>query len=146
MAQQKKTDLLVVTQDPDFKKLIQNLVNREPINAAVSDGSSEAARFLLRNPLPDAVIIDLTMDDKEQPLEFLKQMRARIEFSRLPVLVLTAVPDPDQVKTALQAGANRYLTKLFAGTNLVSTVKAMLADAKPMRRQTASLGGNGLGR
>jgi DNA-binding response OmpR family regulator len=146
MTQQKRTDLLVVTQDPDLKRMIQNLVNREPINAAVSDGSSEAARFLLRNPLPDAVIIDLTMEETEQPLEFLRQMRARIEFSKLPVLVLTAVPDPDQVKAALQAGANRYLTKLFAGSNLVSTVKAMIAEAKPRRRPTSSLSTNSLGR
>lgn len=146
MNQQKRTDLLVVTQDPDLKRMIQNLVSREPINAAVSDGSSEAARFLLRNPVPDAVIIDLTMEEKEQPLEFLRQMRARIEFSKLPVLVLTAVPDPDQVKTALQAGANRYLTKLFASTNLISTVKAMLAEAKPLRRKTSNLSTNSLGR
>jgi DNA-binding response OmpR family regulator len=92
------------------------------------------------------VIIDLTMEDKEQPLEFLRQMRARIEFSKLPVLVLTAVPDPDHVKAALQAGANRYLTKLFAATNLVSTVKAMLAEAKPLLRKTSNLSTNSLGR
>lgn len=145
MTQQKKTDLLVITQDGDFKRLIQHMVSREPMNAAVSDSATEAARFLLHNPLPDVVIIDLSMVD-EQPLEFLKQMRARVEFSKLPVLVLTAVPDPDQVRTALQAGANRYLTKLFAGTNLVSTVKAMVAEVKLLPRKTASLDGNALGR
>jgi DNA-binding response OmpR family regulator len=147
MTQQKKTALLVVTQDPDFKQMIQQLVNREPIIAAVSDGSSEAARFLLRNPLPDAVIIDLSMDEEQQPLEFLRQMRARLEFSKLPVLVLTAIPDPDQVKVALAAGANRYLTKLFASTNLITTVKSMLAEPKqPMRRTTSSLSTSSLGR
>lgn len=146
MTQKKRTDLLVVTQDPDLKGLIQHLVNREPINAAVSDGSSEAARFLLRNPLPDVLIIDLAMEN-EQPLEFLRQLRARVEFSKLPVLVLTPVPDPDQVKAALQAGADRYLTKLFAGSNLVSTVKSMLAETKPpLRRATSNLSTNSLGR
>jgi DNA-binding response OmpR family regulator len=143
--QQKRTNLLIITQDPDLRGLIQNLVNREPINAAVSDGSSAAARYLMQNPVPDAVIIDLAMEN-EQPLEFLKQMRARVEFSKLPVLVLTSVPDPDQVRIALQAGANRYLTKMFASTGLITTVKAMLTEIKPRRRQTSNLGTNSLGR
>ena len=53
-------------------------------------------------------------------------MRARDQFAKLPVLVLTAVPDPDQVRGALQAGANRYLTKLFISKNLLKTVQEML--------------------
>jgi len=65
-----------------------------------TDRVTSAAHFLLDNPLPDVLIIDLSMSG-EQPLEFLKQMRARTRFSKLPVLVVTDVPDPDLVRTAL---------------------------------------------
>lgn len=139
---QRKARLLVITQDIDFKRLIEHLMRHERIQAAVTGSVAHAGQFLRGNPPPDIVVLDLSMPD-EPSIQFLQQLRRRIEFSKLPVLVLTAVPDPDQVRAALQAGANRYLTKLFAAKNLLSTLQEMLAEPKPARLTTGHLGGNG---
>lgn len=138
---QNKARLLVITQDIDFRQLIENLMRHERIQAAVIGSVAHAAHFLRGNALPDLVVLDLSMPN-EPAIAFLQQMRHRDEFSRLPVLVVTAFPDPDLVREALQAGANRYLTKLFAAKNLLSTVEEMLTEQKPAHKTTARLGGN----
>jgi len=122
---QTKTQVLLVAGDTDVKNLIHDLLNYDQIQTAVTETLAKAAQFLQSNPLPDLLILDLSSTDAES-LDFLQQMRAHDEFAKLPVLVLTAVPDPDQVRGALQAGANRYLTKLFISKNLLKTVQEML--------------------
>jgi DNA-binding response OmpR family regulator len=132
--------LLVITNDIDIKGLMEDLTRQQQVQAVITASVVRAAQFLQRNSLPDIVILDLSMAD-EPALAFLQQMRARGEFSKLPVLVLTAVPDPDLVRTALQAGANRYLTKLFVSKNLLSTLDQMLIGTNTTRRLTARMGG-----
>ena len=88
-----------------------------------------AAHFLQTQSLPDIVVLDLSLPDN-QGLVFLQQLRARDKYAKLPVLVLTEIPDPVQVRAALQAGANRYLTKLFVAKNLLSTLDEMLIEPK----------------
>lgn len=122
---QKKTALLVLTQDLQVKKLIENFMVHNRLYATFADSAAVGAQFLKTQPLPDVLILDLTISHAEA-IDFLRQMRRRAEFARLPVLVLTDVPDPDRVKEALAAGANRYLTKLFVGRNLLSTLEEMV--------------------
>lgn len=139
---QSKKRLLVVTQDAEFKQLIEHLMRHDRIQAAVTGSAAHAAQFLRSNGLPDVVVLDLSTPD-EPILPFIQQLRARAEFARLPVLVVTELPDPVQVREALQAGANRYLTKLFAAKNLLSTIEEMMPVARPIRATTERLGGHG---
>lgn len=129
LAQSKKTRLLVITQDDDVKKLIDTLILHDRIQAAVIDTPLAASHFLKNNPLPDILVLDLTVSETES-VEFLRQMRVRSKYAALPVLVLTDIPDPTLVREALQAGADRYLTKLFVSKNLLSTLDDMRAQPR----------------
>jgi two-component system chemotaxis response regulator CheY len=84
-----------------------------------------AVTFLKANPIPDLLILDLNLQDN-RVLQFLQQVRKQTDLANLPVLVLTDFPDPTQIREALQAGANRYLTKMFVGSNLLHTIREML--------------------
>ncbi len=122
---QKKACLLMVTQDADVKKLVETLIEHRRVQGDFTTSVQAAAHFLQNNPLPDVVILDLSLPDNNALL-FLEQLRHRDEFKQLPVLVLTDFPDPDQVRDALGKGANRYLTKLFINRNLLSTLDEMV--------------------
>lgn len=122
---QKKACLLMVTQDADVKKLVETLIEHRRVQGDFTTSVQAAARFLQNNPLPDVVILDLSLPD-DTALAFLEQLRNRDEFKKLPVLVLTDFPDPDQVRDALGKGASRYLTKLFINRNLLSTLDEMV--------------------
>jgi DNA-binding response OmpR family regulator len=118
--------ILVITQDAEVKKLLNNLMIHNRIQAGVTESTWNATHFLSANPAPDVVIVDLDLPEA-MSLEFLRQLRGREQLASLPVLVLTSFPDPAQVRKALDAGANRYLTKMFMGKNLLATVHEMIS-------------------
>jgi two-component system KDP operon response regulator KdpE len=54
-------------------------------------------------------------------------------FDNLPVLVLSAMAEPQEIRAALDAGADRYLTKPYLATNLLSVVQEMLRTGRRVR-------------
>ena len=123
--QQTTARVLVITQDASVKSFIHSLMLNKRILAGVTDSVDIATHFLNTNEAPHIVIVDLELPEG-RALEFLKQMRRRNHLANLPVLVLTSFPDPQQVREAFDAGGNRYLTKMFMGKNLLSTLHEML--------------------
>lgn len=66
-------------------------------------------------------------------VEFLRQLRAKSMFAQLPVLVLSSMIEPEQIREALNAGADRYVTKPYMGTNLIPAVQDLLRSGRLVR-------------
>jgi DNA-binding response OmpR family regulator len=79
--------------------------------------------------MPDVMILDLMLPDVSG-IEFLRQMRAKEVFDTIPVLILSALADPDQIREGLSVGADRYLTKPYLANNLLSTIQDMLRTGR----------------
>ncbi|MGC8685139.1 MAG: GGDEF domain-containing response regulator [bacterium] len=88
-----------------------------------SDGM-EGFKMMFSN-LPDIVICDLVMPGLDG-LKFLKLKRARREFDKIPVLILTSMDNLGDKVRALAEGAQDYITKPFSSPELVARVKAHL--------------------
>lgn len=75
--------------------------------------------------LPDLVMLDIMLPDRDG-LDILKDLRARVDTRRLPIIMVTAkTTEIDKVK-GLDQGADDYLTKPFGVMELISRVKALL--------------------
>ena len=74
---------------------------------------------------PDAAIVDLLLPDGDG-VEVTRGLR---EWSRAPIIVLSAVGDEDEKVRALQAGADDYVTKPFGPRELVARLEAVLRRA-----------------
>jgi len=124
-SQERSANVLVITGDAEVKSFINNLMLLKRIRAGITESMENAAHFLKSNAAPDIVILDL---DLSEPImvEFVRQIRGQKNLARLPVLVLTSFPDPTLVREALDAGANRYLTKMFMSQNLLPTLQEMI--------------------
>jgi DNA-binding response OmpR family regulator len=59
-------------------------------------------------------------------LELLRQIRAKDVFDDLPVVIVSALADPDQIRKGFDLGADRYVTKPAIAHNLVKTVQEVL--------------------
>src|SRR5215831_7872704 len=61
--------------------------------------------------------LELVMVDWNMPemsgLDFIHQVRARPEFDRIPLVMVTTETELEQMARALEAGANEYLMKPF---------------------------------
>ena len=122
--------ILVVDDDPELLQLVRVLLARINIHQVVTAENASAAALALRTPpLPDLVILDLMLPDISG-VEFLRQMRSKAAFDRVPVLVLSAIIDPDQIRQALDVGADRYLTKPYIANNLLSVVQEILRTGR----------------
>jgi two-component system KDP operon response regulator KdpE len=74
---------------------------------------------------PDAAIIDLVLPDGDG-VDVCRELRS---WSRMPILVLSAVGDEEQKVAALEAGADDYVTKPFGPRELVARLNAVLRRA-----------------
>ena len=76
---------------------------------------------------PEAAIIDLVLPDGDG-VEVTSSIR---EWSRMPILVLSAVGDEREKVRALDAGADDYITKPFGPDELVARLRAAMRRSEP---------------
>lgn len=124
-----KKRVLVIDDDPELLQLVRVLLSRIGVEAICVENATDAAQFLLKEALPDLVILDMMLPDISG-VEFLRQMRSKPNFDALPVLILSALIDPDRIRAALDAGADRYLTKPYIANNLLTVVTDILRTGR----------------
>jgi len=124
-----KKRVLVIDDDPELQHLVRILLSRNNMDVIPAANVSAAVKFLATPPLPDLILLDLMLPD-QNGISFLRQMRARNMFDDVPVIVLSALVDPQQIREALDAGADRYLTKPYIANNLVSYVLDVLSSGR----------------
>lgn len=124
-----KKRVLVVDDDPELLQLVRVLLSRIGIEAVCVENATDAAQFLLNESLPDLLILDMMLPDISG-VEFLRQMRSKPNFDALPVLILSALIDPERIRAALDSGADRYLTKPYIANNLLTVVQDILRTGR----------------
>ena len=113
--------VLVVDDEPSILRAVAaNLRARgyEALTAA----SGTAALAATETRQPDCIVLDLGLPDVGG-LEVLRRLRA---WTTTPVVILTAVDDERDRAMALDLGADDYVTKPFAMTELVARVRGAL--------------------
>jgi two-component system KDP operon response regulator KdpE len=123
MAQKSPLVLLVEDEQPLRKFLAASLVSADYRVDEVSTGR-EALNHASQQP-PDLVILDLGLPDVDGQ-QVLQQLR---EWLTAPVIVLSARDQEQQKITALDHGADDYLTKPFSTGELLARIRVALRHA-----------------
>jgi len=113
--------ILIVDDDPAIRKFIRaNLTARGYEVFLALDG--EDGLRVIETEMPDLVLLDIMMP-KIDGLEVCRRVR---EWSKIPIIMLSArAGEMDKVK-CLDCGADDYLTKPFSLRELLSRIKAVL--------------------
>ena len=120
-----KARILVVDDDPSLQKLVHSLLTRANMEPLSAVNAAEAAQVLRRPPVPDALVLDLMLPDISG-ITFLRQLRSKEVFAKMPIIILSAMADPDTIREGLDAGADRYLTKPYLANNLIRTLHEVI--------------------
>ncbi len=121
--------VLVVEDEPAIAELI--VVNLTHAGFVVSAAdSAEAAWQLLVANKPDVVLLDWMLPDLSG-FQFIRHMRADSRVRDVPVIMVTARQDEVDKISALEAGADDYITKPFSPRELVARTKAVLRRRHP---------------
>jgi DNA-binding response OmpR family regulator len=102
--------------------MIQNALKALPANCVVAENVLKAARIIQRDSRPAIVLLDLSVP---HALTFLKELKTYNKYTDLPVLAITDKPDSEQIKLALEAGADRWLTAGFIRTTLSNVIRQL---------------------
>lgn len=129
MAEDSKKRILVVEDDLSVQEMIRVLLERVGYETILAPNVATAVQVLRGKPLPDVVLLDLMLPDIDG-FELLKQMRAKAAFDNLPVIIVSAIADPMQIRKGLELGADRYVTKPGIVHNLIKTVQDVLRTGR----------------
>jgi DNA-binding response OmpR family regulator len=124
--------LLIVDDDADNRELIGRRLEREGWATRQADGG-ESALEAVRAGGVDLVLLDLVMPGMNG-LEVLKALRQLRSAAQLPVIMVTASSDSEDVVEALGHGANDYVTKPIDFPVAVARIEAALRT----RREAAA--------
>ncbi len=116
--------ILVVDDEAEIRKLVENLLGRVGLETLLAANVAEARQFLAEHK-PELIVLDLMMPEVSG-IDFLKELRSDNQYDDLPVVILSALVDPLQIREGLDAGADRYLTKPYLSKNLIQTVQDIL--------------------
>jgi two-component system, OmpR family, alkaline phosphatase synthesis response regulator PhoP len=127
-----KTRALVVEDDPNIVDLIRSNLAVRGFDTVVSADGARALQ-LLDTEQPDIVLLDLMLPEADG-FELCRLMRER---SGVAIIVVSARGGERDKVTALNMGADDYLTKPFSPRVLLARIKALL------RRKPKDAGGEG---
>ena len=124
-------NILIIEDDANIRKLVS--VNLEKRGYKVSEaGDGNQAMFLFRQQPFDLVLLDLILPGISG-VDVCTWIRSR---SDVPIIVLSGMKDEDLKVTALDAGADDYITKPFGHEELLARVRAVLRRATPKANET----------
>ena len=113
--------LLVVDDDARLRELLRRYLSDSGFRVTAAADASEA-RSNLASFAFDLVVLDVMMPG-ESGLELTRALRAD---GRIPVLLLTAMAEPEDRINGLEQGADDYLSKPFEPRELVLRVRNLL--------------------
>jgi class 3 adenylate cyclase len=116
--------ILVVDDVPDNVEILQLRLESQDYEV-ITAGDGEAALAIVREQLPDLVLLDIQMP-KLDGIETVKQLKADAALPFIPVILVTARSDAKDVVAGLEAGGDDYLTKPVDQSALLARVRAML--------------------
>ena len=131
--------LLVVDDDARFRELLQRYLSDRGFRVTTAADAAEA-RLTLASFAFDLIVLDVMMPG-ESGIELTCALR---RDGRTPVMLLTAMAEPEDRVNGLEQGADDYLAKPFEPRELVLRIRNLLqrrpaadADVREIR-----LGGN----
>jgi two-component system, OmpR family, KDP operon response regulator KdpE len=113
--------VLVVDDERHIVRALRIILRSAGYAVESAETKEDALASLAAHP-PDALVLDLVLPDG-QGVEVCEDVRS---WSRLPIVVLSAVGDEREKVRALDAGADDYVTKPFGTDELLARLRAVL--------------------
>jgi len=119
-----KKSILVVEDEEDIQQLVSYNLVRAGFDVDCAD-SGEDALQRIREKQPDLVLLDLMLPGMDGA-EVCRALRLDEQSREVPIIMLTAKGEEEDVMAGLDLGADDYVTKPFSPGVLISRIKAVL--------------------
>ncbi len=120
MTNQNET-ILIVEDDSQIHNFISYILKQEGFTCQIAKTAQNAMAALISQKI-DLMILDMGLPDYDG-MEIIKKVR---EWSELPIIVVSARDQDKDKVSALDAGADDYLTKPFSAAELMARIRVMI--------------------
>lgn len=124
---------LVVDDHPLFLDAMKLAINSTFTDAVIKEANSliAALEVLDKEPSVDLILLDLNMPGT-RGFEGLLELRAR--HPRLPVVIVSAIEDPETVHRAMTCGAAGYISKAVRRGELADAIRGVMSGEVSLPR------------
>jgi len=117
--------IMVVDDDPDIVTIVKTILEVKGY-VVQSASSGQEVLSLLKELKPDLIILDVMMPQMDG-LEVLTRLKGNPATSSIPVILLTAKVQYEDVLGGYKLGADYYITKPFTSTQLMTGINLFLS-------------------
>ena len=93
---------------------------------------------MILDNVPDLVVSDVMMPEIDG-MELVKRLKSDVNYSHIPVILLTAKTRMEDKLTGLESGADAYIEKPFAVEYLIANIAMLLRNRERMRHSLESM-------
>lgn len=115
--------VMVIEDERDIRDILKNLLEEEGFNVVALESGANVADDLYEHQ-PDLLLLDQVLPGKTG-LEVLKEVRSG-PYATLPIIMVTGLSGEDDKVSALDVGADDYVTKPFYPKELTARIKALV--------------------
>ena len=120
--------ILVVEDQDSIRRMIEALVKARGYSVtAVANGAK--AIDVATTDTPDLVLLDLMLPGQYDGFEVCERLRTDPATRDIPIVVISALDDPESRARATGAGANAYYTKPFSPIALLKEIERLSGTA-----------------
>ena len=116
--------ILVIDDEPQILRALRTILLARQYRVSIASRGEEGLA-LAATQLPDLVILDLALPDMDG-IQVCKRLR---EWTQVPIIVLSVRESERDKVTALDQGADDYLTKPFSAEELLARIRVALRHA-----------------
>ncbi len=116
-----QTHILVIDDEPQILRALRTILTAKQFRVSTASHGAEGLALAAAQP-PDLVILDLSLPDISG-LEVCARLR---EWSQVPIIVLSVRDNERDKVSALDRGADDYLTKPFGIEELLARIRVAL--------------------
>ena len=118
--------VLLAEDEPNIVESLTFLLERAGFEVMVETDGRKALNAAVEDQ-PDVLILDVMLPEMDG-YEVLRKLRSDQRTNGLPVAMLTAKGQREDRETALECGADLFITKPFANAEIIAAVKQLAGD------------------
>jgi DNA-binding response OmpR family regulator len=131
--------ILVIDDDKDLLKILEDGLKRAGFQVRIVWNGAEGLS-LARRWFPDVILLDYMMPGMNG-FQFAQMLRAQERTANIPIVMLSALNNPDQKIAGFKAGVNDYVSKPFDLDELVARLHVQIRTKGTIRDTVKSDGG-----
>lgn len=120
---------LIVEDEMDIRELLTFILEREGYEVYAAEDGAKGLE-MAQKVSPDIILLDIMLP-KMTGLEVCKALKNSTQTHSVPIIMLTAKGEEEDIVQGLELGADDYIVKPFGPKVLLARIKAMLRRSLP---------------